>query len=92
VKPRKTAQREGIGLYTYEQEKYVTPFQYFAHIVVGTIVASSGAMLGYAQYQSRTPRTLGFIGSAALVVIGVFQAHAGAIFWYRRLQKRKHSN
>jgi hypothetical protein len=92
VKPHKTAQKHGIGLYTYEQEKYVTPFQYFAHIVVGTIVASTGAMLGYGQYQSPNPRTLGFVGSATLVVIGIFQAHAGAIFWYRRLKKRKHSN
>jgi hypothetical protein len=92
VKPHKKDQKQGIGLYTYEQEKYTTPFQYFAHIVGGTIVASSGAMLGFAQYQSRTPRTLGFVGSATLVVIGIFQAHAGAIFWYRRLKKRKHSN
>lgn len=85
-------QKQGIGLYTYEQEKNVTPFQYFAHIIVGTIVALTGAMLGYAQYRSPTPHTWGYIGGVALIVIGIFQGHAGAIFWYRRIRKRKLSN
>jgi hypothetical protein len=48
VKPPKTAHKQGIGLWTYEQGKNTTPFQYFAQIVVGTVVASLGIMLGYA--------------------------------------------
>jgi hypothetical protein len=30
VQPHKKAQKLGIGLYTYEQEKNSTPFAYFA--------------------------------------------------------------
>ena len=87
VKLPKTAQKQGIGLYSYEQTKNTTPFQYFAQIVVGTVVAMLGTMLGYAQYQSPTRSTGGVVTSAVSIVIGIFMAHAGAIFWYRRLRK-----
>ncbi len=87
MKPHKRTSKPGIGLYTPEQEKNTTPFQYFAQIVVGTIVAVSGVVLAYAKYQSPNPHTPGLIAYAALVVIGIFMAHAGIIFWYRRLRK-----
>lgn len=92
MKLPKTVQKQDIGLYTHEQEKYVTPFQYFAQIVVGTFIALMGGMLGYAKYQSPIRITPGLLASVALIVIGIFQAHAGTIFWYRRLRKRKPSN
>jgi hypothetical protein len=46
VQPHKKAQKPGIGLYTYEQEKNSTPFAYFAQIVVGAVVASLGMVFG----------------------------------------------
>ncbi len=82
VKP-KTAQKQGIGLWTYEQEKNTTPFQYIAQIVVGSVFALTGIAFGYVRY---------LLAAAAMIVIGIFIAHAGVIFWYRRLRKRKHSN
>jgi hypothetical protein len=90
VKPHKKAQKPGIGLYTYEQAKNTTPFQYFAQFVVGALVALLGIMFGYAKYESPTRSTSALITAAVLTVIGIFWAHAGAIFWYRRL--RKHSD
>jgi hypothetical protein len=72
MKLLKTARKHGIGLYTYEQEKYTTPFQYFAQIVVGTVVASLGIALGYSQYHSATRSTGGLITSGVLIVIGIF--------------------
>ena len=42
------------------------------------------------QDRSSTRSTGGLIAGAFLIVVGIFWAHAGAIFWYRRL--RKHSN
>jgi hypothetical protein len=36
---------QGIGLYTREQEKYTTPFAYFAQIVVGAVVFFCGVLL-----------------------------------------------
>jgi sulfite exporter TauE/SafE len=84
VKPHKKAQKPGIGLYTYEQEKNSTPFAYIAQIVVGAVLASLGVVLGYAQYESPTRSTGGLVTAAVLIVIGIFLAHARAIFWYRR--------
>jgi NhaP-type Na+/H+ or K+/H+ antiporter len=89
VKPYKREQKRGIGLYTYEQAKNTTPFQRFAQVTVGTVFVLLGMMLGYDQYESLARRsTEGLISAAALIVIGIFLAHAGAIFWYRRLRKR----
>jgi hypothetical protein len=46
-------------------------------------------MLGYDQYESPARRsTEGLITAAAFIVVGIFIAHAGVIFWYRRLRKR----
>jgi hypothetical protein len=90
VKPHKTVQKQGVGLYTYEQAKNTTPFQYLGQLVVGTLVALLGIAFAFAEYQSPTRSTGGFIGAGFLTVVGIFWAHAGAIFWYRRL--RKHSN
>ena len=90
VKPPKKTQKPGIGLYTYEQAKNATPFQYFAQFVVGTLGALLGIMFGYAKYESPTRSTSALITAAVLTVIAIFWAHAGAIFWYRQL--RKHSN
>jgi hypothetical protein len=89
VKRHKKEQRPGIGLYTYEQEKNTTPFDHFVQTLVGTVVASLGIMLGYDQYESPARRsTEGLITAAAFIVVGIFIAHAGVIFWYRRLRKR----
>jgi protein-S-isoprenylcysteine O-methyltransferase Ste14 len=87
MKPHKQTSKHGIGLYTYEQAKNTTPFQYFAQIVVGTIVALLGIMVGISQYQSPTRSTGWLVTSAVAIVIGTFMAHAGVIFWYRRLRK-----
>jgi hypothetical protein len=62
VKSPKTAQKQGIGLYTYEQEKNTTPFQYFAHIVVGSVFVLVGIAFGYVKY---------LLASAVMIVIGV---------------------
>jgi hypothetical protein len=91
VKPRKKEQKPGIGLHTHEQEKNATPFGYLVQIVVGAVFTSLGIMLGYDQYESPVRRSPeGLITAAAFIVIGIFIAHAGAIFWYRRLRRRSY--
>jgi|KBSMisStaDraftv2_1062788.scaffolds.fasta_scaffold2220595_1 hypothetical protein len=87
VKPHKRVQKQGIGLYTYDQSKNTTPFQYLGVLVGGTLVALLGIAFAYAQYQSRVRSTGGLIAAAFLIVVGIFWAHPGAIFWYRRLRK-----
>jgi len=90
VKPRKK-EKPGIGLYTPEQDTNATPFGYLAQIVVGAVFASLGIMLGYDQYESPVRRsTEGLLTAAAFIVIGIFIAHAGVIFWYRRLRRRSY--
>jgi hypothetical protein len=38
---------KGIGLYSHEQEKNTTPFQYLGQIIVGMIVSAMGGLLVY---------------------------------------------
>jgi protein-S-isoprenylcysteine O-methyltransferase Ste14 len=87
MQAHKQTSKHGIGLYTYEQAKNTTPFQYFAQIVVGSVVALLGIMVGISQYESPTRNTGWVVTSAVAIVIGTFMAHAGVIFWYRRLRK-----
>lgn len=87
--------RSGIGLYTYEQIKNVTPFQYLAQLLVGVFIACMGALLLYyvlsvrgdeiQKYGAAEGHFWGWIGGCAMVVIGVFMAHAGVIFYSRRI-------
>jgi hypothetical protein len=83
----KKPSKQGIGLYEYWQVKNTTPFQYFALVVVGTIFASLGIVIGYVQYQSPTRSAGWIVASAVGIVTGIFTAHTGVIFWYRRLRK-----
>ncbi len=88
--------RRGVGLYTGEQVKNTTPFQYFAQIVVGAVVCITGLMVAYSLYEARAVEILrygspdshvwGFIAAGVLVVIGVFMGHACVIYWWRRLR------
>jgi sulfite exporter TauE/SafE len=87
MKALKEDRKQGIGLYTYAQRKNTTPFQYFAQVVVGTVVALLGIALGYFQYQSPTRSAVGIVTSVVFIVVGIFIAHAGAIFWYKWLRK-----
>jgi hypothetical protein len=87
VKHSKKASKQGIGLYEYWQVRNTTPFQYFAQVVVGTIFASLGIVIGYVQYESPIRSAGWLVASVVGIVIGIFMAHAGIIFWYRRLRK-----
>jgi len=109
-KSKIVSKRRGIGLYTYEQAKNTTPFQYFAQIVVGTIVAATGALLLYhvvtvrtdeiQVYGSAEAHIWGWLSGLAVVLIGLFMAHAGVIYHGRRIfhktmrsgQKPRHGN
>lgn len=92
---KKRDKREGVGLYTYEQVKGTTSFQYFAQIVVGAVFSGIGVMLLYHQFEVRREEARmfgtaeghfwGWIASFALVAIGVFMAHAGLIVYGRRV-------
>lgn len=93
--PQTRAERSGIGLYSYEQIKYVTPFQYFAQIVVGTFVACMGAFLLYYEainrgdeirkYGAARGHFWGWLAGCAILAIGAFMAHAGVIFYSRKI-------
>jgi hypothetical protein len=76
----KARSRPGIGLYTYEQEKNTTPFQYAAQIVVGVIVLGVGVMLLFEGMR---------LSGAVMVLIGSFFAHPGVIFWFKRRLHKK---
>lgn len=88
---RRRLLRKGVGLYTYEQERNTTPFQLAAQIVVGAVLLITGLILFFAvwsvrareisDYGTATSHLGGFAASAAIVLIGIFFAHAGVIFY-----------
>jgi hypothetical protein len=87
--------RKGIGLYTYEQTKNITAFQYFAQLIIGAIIVVVGGMLLYRvfidraeesrRYQSAETHVWPLAAALAIVGIGLFMAHAGVIFYARKI-------
>jgi hypothetical protein len=87
--------RRGIGVYSYQQTKYSTPFGLFVVIVVGIVFcALGGARLAtvlqarhteFLALGSADPHVWGFVYSVSTIGFGVFLAHAGVIYWVRRL-------
>jgi hypothetical protein len=63
--------KPGIGLYSFEQAKNTTPFQYLAQIIVGVIFVGLGIALTLIGMR---------LFGIAIIVIGAFFAHAGVIF------------
>jgi len=98
---RRKLLRQGVGLYTYEQQRNTTPFQFVAQIVVGAIVFITGVILFFSiwgirareisDYGSPTSHLGGFAASVALLLIGIFMAHAGVIFYWRRFKSHRKS-
>jgi ABC-type Fe3+ transport system permease subunit len=88
---------QGIGLYTREQEKNTTPFQYFGQVVGGGVVFLCGVLLLVAIFDHRSRETAqfgspeshlyGFVVAGAVIALGIFMAHAGVIFWGRRVRR-----
>jgi hypothetical protein len=88
----------GIGLYTYDQTKYMTPFLYFALVVIGVVLCSLGGFVLWATARTRAYEVLrsgaaeshlnAFVFSTAMIVMGLFFAHTGVIYCLRRASSR----
>ena len=75
----------------------MTPFAHLATIVVGAIVSAAGAALVYQVFMIRYEeiQRYGFaeahvwlwIRALGIVVIGIFMAHAGVTFYFRKIRK-----
>jgi hypothetical protein len=70
---------EGIGLYTREQQKNTTAFDYFAQIVVGAVVFACGLLYLVIIFDYRSRETIHF-GSPELHFVWVYGGWSG----YRR--------
>ncbi len=100
---RRRLLRGGLGFYTYQQERNTTPFQFAAQIIVGAVVVFVGLILVSSIWQVRAREIASYgvaeshIGSfafaLALILVGVFMAHAGVIFYWKkfRAHRRKHN-
>src|SRR5271155_5398118 len=90
---RRKLLRPDLGLYTYAQNRNTTPFQFAAGVVVGAVVFLVGLILlpsiweirarEISAYGSASSHLGGFTASAAMLLIGLFMAHAGVIFYWR---------
>jgi hypothetical protein len=86
--------KRGIGLYTYQQVRNTTRFQFVAQIVVGVILVFAGFLFVYAVREKRLQElsTYGSAGSHwgglcfgfGMMLYGVFLAHPGIIFCWRK--------
>src|SRR5438128_1228978 len=89
--------KKGIGLYSYEQQRYESLITYFGQILVGGIMAVVGAALLYQAIAMRREQIqhYGFAETSfwdwfraiALIVAGAGISHAGVIFYTRRIYK-----
>lgn len=81
-----------LGLFSWRQVRNETPFTFLAEIIVGCIFLACGIVLCKFSYDSWHEETrligLGLFG-IGLALTGIFQAHAGVIFWFRRLFRKK---
>ena len=92
---RSKEKHRGIGVYSYEQTRYSTPFGLFVVVVIGFAFGLRGAVgLGMVlaaremeslKFGRADPHVWGFVYSISTIICGVFLAHAGVIFWMRRL-------
>lgn len=93
--------RKGIGLYSHEQVKNTTPFQFFAQVVIGAIFAGLGAIVLCHQlavreeeirkYGSSDTNLWWWLIGFAFFLNGLVVAHAGVIFWTRRVVNKVRS-
>lgn len=88
----------GIGLYSYQQEKNTTPFQYFGQLIIGLFCVGLGLLRiltimairkqEIAVYGSAESHFWAWLTSIAILLVGLFWAHAGAIFYGRRITSK----
>ena len=87
--------RGGLGLYNHEQCQNTTAFQFYGQIVVGAIVSALGLFLVWGVWKTRLQEISeygradshygSFLFSFAVLVIGMFMAHPGVIYCWRKL-------
>jgi len=94
--------RGGLGLYSHEQCRNTTAFQFYGQIVVGVIVALFGLFLAWGLWKTRLQEIseygnadshyAGFAFSFGVIVVGAFMAHPGVIYCWRRLSAHRRNN
>lgn len=87
-----------LGLFAYKRSDTTTPLQDAGAIVIGVVCAVLGIALIMAQMQARAGEIKswgisethwgGFLLGAGFLLTAFWFAHAGVIYWFRRLFKR----
>ena len=91
--------RGGLGLYSHEQCRNTTALQFYGQIIVGATVALFGLFLTWgiwrtrlqeiSEYGTADSHYAGFAFSAGVILVGVFMAHPGVIYSWRKLTARR---
>lgn len=80
-----------IGLFTWRQVRNETPFTFLAEILIGLVLIGCGVMLCILSYDSWKDSG-SFVGPGlfglGLILTGIFQSHAGVIFWVRQVLRK----
>jgi len=100
IRPRH-GRSENLGVYKAEQIKSETPYSFAATIALGIFVLMLTAIYAFAIYKeildermhfgSADPHWGAWLLVAGGVYYGVFVAHPGVIFWYRRISEVRHA-
>ena len=89
----------GVGLYSWRQVRYDNAITFTAGIIVGCWVALIGVGVAWyafdlrrieaEQFGQADPHFWIWLGAFGLLLLGIFWAHAGVIYWCRRLFRHK---
>ena len=98
MRPRHRHGRRGLGLYSANQIRSETPFTLFGVIIVGTVFCFGGIVLFWSTVVARSKEFAasgtadshvgGFLFALGMFICGIFFAHAGVIYFGRRLLTR----
>src|SRR5579864_9373864 len=84
----KESQR-GLGLFRIFKKDTTTPLQYLAAVVIGTSTLALAVEMIWLNQHKGPDRLWSLPDAIVLLLLGLFIAHPGIIYWFRRIIFRR---
>jgi hypothetical protein len=82
--------QRGYGLFAAFKRDSTTALQYFVCVVIGLSMLLLGVEMIWLRIHRGPDPLWGVFDAVVIIVAGIFVAHAGAIFWFKRLFMSNH--